>query len=67
MSAMTAENQDTPGDEGGPSTIDPVCGMTVDPATAAARRDHDGRTYWFCGIGCAEAFDADPDRHAVAG
>ena len=42
---------------------DPVCGMQVDPATAAAVRSHEGRNYFFCAPGCAEAFDADPARY----
>jgi Cu+-exporting ATPase len=42
---------------------DPVCGMTVDPATAAATREHDGVTFYFCSPGCATAFDADPHRY----
>ena len=46
--------------------IDPVCGMTVDPATAAAHREYKGRDIWFCNVGCAERFDADPERYAVA-
>lgn len=32
---------------------DPVCGMTVDPATAPAVRSHGGRNYFFCAPGCA--------------
>ena len=40
--------------------VDPVCGMTVDPETAAPHRTYDGRDFWFCGDGCAAAFDADP-------
>jgi len=48
------------------SAIDPVCGMTVDPASAAARRTYDGVDYWFCNPGCAETFDADPG-HYVGG
>jgi Cu+-exporting ATPase len=43
--------------------IDPVCGMTVDPARAAARVDHDGKPYFFCSKGCAERFRTDPDRY----
>ncbi|MGH3738754.1 MAG: heavy metal translocating P-type ATPase [Micromonosporaceae bacterium] len=35
---------------------DPVCGMQVDPATAAASVEHDGTTYWFCSTGCRDAF-----------
>lgn len=37
--------------------MDPVCGMTVDPADAAAHRDRDGTVHWFCSAGCAETFD----------
>lgn len=43
--------------------VDPVCGMSVDPRTAAATREHDGRTFYFCSPGCAAAFDADPHRY----
>ena len=39
---------------------DPVCGMSVDPSKAAARRDHGGRSYIFCAKDCAEAFERDP-------
>jgi Cu+-exporting ATPase len=42
---------------------DPVCGMTVDPATAPAVRHHQGRNYFFCRSECAEAFEADPSRY----
>jgi YHS domain-containing protein/uncharacterized membrane protein YraQ (UPF0718 family) len=40
------------------SETDPICGMAVDPAHAAAHRSVDGHDYWFCGEGCAAAFDA---------
>ncbi|WP_256403567.1 XdhC family protein [Halorubrum salinum] len=42
------------------TAIDPVCGMTVDPATADASVEHDGRTYHFCCHGCADSFANDP-------
>lgn len=42
--------------------IDPVCGMTVDPQHAAGTADHDGRTYYFCNLGCRDRFAADPER-----
>ena len=48
----------------GPVT-DPVCGMTVDPATAEHRRAGSGTVY-FCSAHCAAAFDIDPGRYAVA-
>src|SRR6516225_3048502 len=38
---------------------DPVCGMTVDPATALARRGTGPDTVYFCSAGCASAFDAE--------
>jgi YHS domain-containing protein/uncharacterized membrane protein YraQ (UPF0718 family) len=40
---------------------DPVCGMTVDTESAAAKRDYGGTTYYFCNPGCAKAFDRSPD------
>jgi P-type Cu+ transporter len=39
---------------------DPVCGMRVDPARAAHKVEHGGRTYVFCSAGCRAAFEADP-------
>ena len=42
--------------------VDPVCGMSVDPATAAASSVHDGKTYYFCSPSCKQKFDADPRR-----
>jgi Cu+-exporting ATPase len=43
---------------------DPVCGMEVDPRSAAASRDYMGRTFYFCSTSCATAFDADPSAYA---
>lgn len=42
--------------------IDPVCGMTVDPATAAGRYEHKGKTYYFCALSCLERFRANPEE-----
>ncbi len=39
---------------------DPVCGMMIEPSKAAATRVYEGVTYYFCGQGCARAFDAEP-------
>jgi Cu+-exporting ATPase len=49
--------------DGGAKAVDPVCGMTVDPATAAHRAVHDGQHYFFCSAGCRTKFIADPDRY----
>ena len=41
--------------------LDPICGMTVDPARAAGHHDHHGQRYYFCGLSCLERFKADPE------
>ena len=46
---------------------DPVCGMTVDPATGKHRADHRGATYYFCSAGCRTKFVADPARYLDKG
>lgn len=43
--------------------LDPVCGMTVDPATSKHRFDHQGVTYHFCSAGCRTKFTADPAKY----
>ncbi|MBI1760851.1 MAG: heavy metal translocating P-type ATPase [Acidobacteria bacterium] len=43
--------------------IDPVCGMTVDPATAAGQFEHAGKTYYFCNPHCQHKFSADPTAY----
>src|ERR1700730_18971405 len=43
--------------------IDPVCGMTVDPATSQHRFDYRGKTFHFCSAGCRTKFAADPQKH----
>jgi Cu+-exporting ATPase len=45
---------------------DPVCGMTVNPATAKHRRDYHGKTYFFCCQGCAEKFQSDPEKYLAS-
>jgi Cu+-exporting ATPase len=43
---------------------DPVCGMDVDPATAAGQSEFRGTTYSFCSATCKQRFDADPAKYA---
>ena len=45
------------------TTIDPVCGMTVDPAKAAGNHVYEGVAYSFCSRGCLEKFQRDPRRY----
>ena len=47
--------------------IDPICGMTVEPETAAGRYDYKGRTYYFCATSCLERFRADPEKALTPG
>ena len=43
--------------------VDPVCGMSVDPARTAGRVEHEGKTYYFCSTGCMTKFSADPQKY----
>lgn len=43
---------------------DLVCGMQVDPATAAGMSEYEGKRYFFCGAGCKRTFEADPEKYA---
>ena len=43
---------------------DPVCGMNIDPATAAGTSEYQGRTYHFCSTSCKAKFDANPQQFA---
>ncbi len=47
--------------------IDPVCGMSVDPATAAHTADFGGETWYFCAASCRTKFLADPSRYLDPG
>lgn len=42
---------------------DPVCGMMIDPVTAAATSGYKGETYYFCAGGCKVDFDKDPEKY----
>lgn len=58
------ELEDTMSSPSGPLT-DPVCGMAVDPDSAAAQQDYAGSIYYFCSSHCANAFAADPGMYAT--
>ncbi len=47
------------------AAIDPVCGMTVDPATAKHSATHGETTYYFCCGGCRTKFEADPSTYVA--
>jgi Cu+-exporting ATPase len=43
---------------------DVVCGMDVDPATAAGKSQYNGKTYYFCSTGCKAKFEANQKQYA---
>ncbi len=44
---------------------DPVCGMSVDPATATEHVGYMGTTQYFCSAGCRSKFEKDPARYTT--
>ena len=42
---------------------DPVCGMEVTPESAAAAWEHEEAVYYFCSLGCLNAFKGDPEHY----
>ncbi len=47
--------------------LDPVCGMTVDPAAAAGSAEYEGQRYYFCSQHCLDKFRAAPQRYMGGG
>jgi len=46
--------------------IDPICGMTVEPESAAGKFDYKGQTYYFCSVHCQKLFQTDPAKYLTA-
>ena len=46
---------------------DLVCGMEIEPETAAGKSEYQGTTYYFCATGCKTDFDADPEKYIGGG
>jgi Cu+-exporting ATPase len=44
---------------------DLVCDMMVDPETAPAKSEYQGRAYYFCAPGCKVAFDGNPGEYTA--
>jgi P-type Cu+ transporter len=54
--------------EGNMATVkDLVCGMDIDPKTAAAKLDYEGKTYYFCALSCRDKFKAEPEKYIKKG
>jgi len=44
-------------------SLDPVCGMTVNPEKAAGSTEFADKKYYFCSKGCLQRFEADPRKY----
>src|SRR5437763_1492621 len=64
---MTEAENDVRDANEGARTRDPVCGMSVDPATSKHRFDYRGETFHFCSAGCRTKFAADPQGYLGKG
>ena len=45
--------------------VDPVCGMTVDPANAAGSSRIGDQTFYFCSASCKQKFNSNPAAYGV--
>ena len=43
--------------------IDPVCKMGVEEGKAVATSEYKGKKYYFCALGCKQAFDQKPEKY----
>jgi YHS domain-containing protein len=43
--------------------VDPVCKMNVDEKKAAATYEYKGKKFYFCAVGCKEAFAKNPEKY----
>src|SRR6476469_7946279 len=46
--------------------IDPICGMSVDPARAAGKHEHNGEVFYFCSQHCLTKFKEAPEKLLTA-
>ena len=47
--------------DGKAGALDPVCGMTVNPDSAAGSHEYKGKTYYFCSTHCLHRFQQNPE------
>jgi len=60
---MSSHHEHTVAIAEGDKVKDPVCGMTVDPATSRHRFEHAGTVFHFCCAGCRTKFAAEPAKY----
>jgi Cu+-exporting ATPase len=65
VQVQVGERKSTRKEEAMETVKDPVCGMDIDPATAAASEEYQGTRYYFCSESCHQQFVATPERFAA--
>jgi len=48
-------------------SVDPVCGMSVDPQRAKYKTIYRGKAYYFCSKWCMEEFEKNPEYYLLRG
>lgn len=64
---MTEQQTDAMREDKSGVEIDPICGMTVNPATVAGSFNHAGKTHYFCSAGCLQKFIVQSQGTSVSG
>src|SRR5258708_5649804 len=59
--------EDVMTNSGATKVRDPVCGMDINPDSAAGKSGHAGETYFFCSGTCKQKFDRDPSMFTRGG
>lgn len=63
--SLRAKLQPPTTDERPAEATDPVCGMQVEIPTARHTSEYGGVLYYFCGPGCKQAFEKEPEKYAT--
>jgi Cu+-exporting ATPase len=67
VAVKVSEHEEEKEEEEMVTVRDPVCGMDVDPGTAAGSVEYEGQTYYFCSQGCLERFRERPQGFLSSG
>jgi Cu+-exporting ATPase len=59
------ERETTEEEETMATVKDQVCGMEIDPATAAGSEKYERKVYYFCSQSCLDSFKSDPQKYAA--
>ncbi|MEW5976309.1 MAG: multicopper oxidase domain-containing protein [Acidobacteriota bacterium] len=57
------QEEKKPAEQGRKKVKDPVCGMEVDPKSAAAKATYKDKTYYFCSVADKEQFEKAPEKY----